>query len=58
MDHLTGRLVVTYYCQRHAPRSDDAALCVNVRQLAALEAATAALRNPFYKPKAALAACY
>lgn len=51
VDHLTGSLVVTYYCQRHAPNASDAELCVNTRQLVQLEAATAALRPAFYMPR-------
>lgn len=33
VDHLTGEMRLFHYCQRHAPRYDAAAKCVNARQL-------------------------
>jgi hypothetical protein len=33
VDHLTGEMRLFHYCQRHAPRYDAVAKCVNARQL-------------------------
>jgi hypothetical protein len=35
IDHLTGRMMQFYYCQRHMPRAEVLINCVNARQLAA-----------------------
>jgi hypothetical protein len=34
VDHLTGEMQEFHYCQRHAPRSETARMCVNARQMA------------------------
>jgi hypothetical protein len=36
VDHITGEMVLHYYCQRHCPRGDVLAKCYNVRQLSNL----------------------
>jgi hypothetical protein len=36
VDHLTGRMVQFYFCQRHTPRQDALEKCVNARQLGML----------------------
>lgn len=35
VDHLSGKIVPFYYCQRHMPRPEALITCVNARQLAA-----------------------
>lgn len=34
VDHLTGAMRPFFFCQRHMPRSDELARCLNARQLA------------------------
>lgn len=35
VDHLSGRIQRFFFCQRHMPRHDELASCVNARQIAA-----------------------